>query len=74
MAWVSVEERMPIFSVEVYVHGAFTPDNVPKPKARAVDPCTPRAKVTGPWESNEWRGQTGITHWWEEEAGSAIRS
>jgi len=61
---------MPEIGDEVYVHGAYTPENQPKPKARAVDPKSKKAEFTGPWESREWRGQTGITHWWEKEPNS----
>ena len=74
MAWISVDERMPEIGVEVYVHGAYTPDDQPKPRARAVDPTGPKAEFTGPWESREWRGETAITHWWEEESNSAALS
>ena len=63
MAWVSVEDRLPEPGRDVPVHGDYTPEGVPKPRARIVA----ARDGFGIWDSREWRGTVGISYWWEEE-------
>lgn len=66
MAWIDVRERLPRIGEWVFVHGAYTPDDVPKPKAALRSPFQARNRG-GMWDSIEWRGSHSIWYWWEEE-------
>ena len=66
--WVEVEERLPPVGAAVFVHGAFTPDGVEKPKATLLAPDDEHARYFGRWSSREWRGSVGISHWWEDDS------
>ena len=61
MEWIDVNEKLPPLNVTVYVRGMYTPEDVPFPKARLTNDWTRRSEFA--WESNEWRGIVGITHW-----------
>lgn len=65
MPWIPVEERLPEPGVEVPVLGAHSYSKNPA-TAKLRKPDDPRRRDWGPWDSREWRGTVGITHWWED--------
>ncbi len=65
MAWVEVTDELPPVGVEVAVFGQYVNPQGPFPTAKRRDPGSEKARLWGQWESAEWRGETGITHWWQ---------
>jgi len=63
--WIDVTERLPNFGLAVPVHGEYTPNDFPKPEARLLSSTDSHRRFGSIWESREWRGTVGVTHWWE---------
>lgn len=63
--WIDVQIRLPEPGIEVPVHGDYTPNNYPKPKARLLAEGDLHRRFGSIWNSREWRGSVAITHWWE---------
>lgn len=61
--WIDIQERLPEPGIEVPVHGEYTPNDCPKPKARFLAPNDSRRRFGLIWESKEWRGSVAITYW-----------
>ncbi len=58
--WIRVNERLPEFNRKVHVKGLYTAAN-DYPAAYWRD-----SYGEYHWESIEWRGCVGITHWWDD--------
>jgi hypothetical protein len=61
--WVSVKESLPTLGREVPVFGQYVSPNTGYPLARL---CNCRWLNGFHFESREWRGMVGISHWWKE--------
>lgn len=59
--WINCEQEMPPDRACVYVHGAYTPDGVPKPRST----LHLHAPAYHRWSSTQWRGMVAISHWWK---------
>lgn len=64
MAWIDINEKLPPVNLWVYVCGQMAPQDWPAvSRLRSTD--DPARKLWGPWESEQTRGEVGITHWWD---------
>ena len=61
--WVEVEKRLPKVGEVVEVRGIYTAIDMQLPRARLLKDGDRRRVFCGQWESCEWRGSVGITHW-----------
>jgi hypothetical protein len=67
--WIELTAELPPLKTFVEVKGAYTPDGHGYPLSyRRKDRPDEAERPTAPgrnwrWESTEWRGTVGITHW-----------
>ena len=62
-AWICADERLPEFDKDVFVAGEYIPTRDGK-----TSTVTAAWRKDLGWSSAEWRGITGITHWWDATA------